>query len=168
MPELKASMSELKPLVFEHLVQINDEINPLIEPLTRLQLWRGLILRAEQPKLFTPWLESFELFPQTNGRLQRRLKFPQFSVEDQVSFKEGESLDFEVLNGADGLESKLTIRIEEPTTESLFLRFSYTVISENHHQDSPLKGAITEAYRHADQDTVFRIRQLAESGILDQ
>ena len=31
---------------FSHLIQINDPFNPLIDPLSREQLWRGLVLRA--------------------------------------------------------------------------------------------------------------------------
>ena len=37
---------------FEHLIEINDPLNPLIDPLSVDQLWRGLVLRAESPKLF--------------------------------------------------------------------------------------------------------------------
>lgn len=37
---------------FEHLIQINDPSNPLVESLTREQLWEDLVLRAEQPQLF--------------------------------------------------------------------------------------------------------------------
>jgi hypothetical protein len=36
-------------LNFEHLIQINDPLNPLLENMTRDQLWEGLVLRAEQP-----------------------------------------------------------------------------------------------------------------------
>ncbi|MHA0111691.1 AtaL-like protein, partial [Klebsiella pneumoniae] len=39
---------------FNHLIQINDPLNPLIDSLTREQLWRGLVLRAESPRLFMP------------------------------------------------------------------------------------------------------------------
>ena len=31
---------------YEHLVQINDPLNPLLDTLTREQLWAGLVLRA--------------------------------------------------------------------------------------------------------------------------
>lgn len=160
-------MSDLQPLLFEHLVQINDASNPLIEPISRLQLWQGLVLRAEQPKVFMPWLDRFELMPQEDGTLERLLHFGEFIVHDRISFQSTQSVIFEILNGADGLESKMVMSIEEPTADALFVRFTYRVLSENHHDESPLKGAITEAYRHADQDTVFRIRQLVDSGVLE-
>jgi hypothetical protein len=37
---------------FEHLVEINDPLMPLLTELTREQLWRGLVLRAEDPTQF--------------------------------------------------------------------------------------------------------------------
>ena len=46
---------------FQHLVEINDPLNPLIDTLTRDQLWRGLVMRAESPKLFIPWLDECKL-----------------------------------------------------------------------------------------------------------
>ena len=33
---------------YEHLVQINDPLMPLLDTLTRNQLWQGLVLRAEE------------------------------------------------------------------------------------------------------------------------
>jgi hypothetical protein len=43
---------------FEHLIQINDPENPLIDPLHRDQLWQGLLYRVENPVPFLPGLES--------------------------------------------------------------------------------------------------------------
>ena len=43
---------------FEHLVQINDPLMPLLEPLSREQLWRGLVRRAEEPTRFVLGLEA--------------------------------------------------------------------------------------------------------------
>ena len=37
---------------FEHLVEINDPLMPLLTELTREQLWRGLVLRADDPTRF--------------------------------------------------------------------------------------------------------------------
>ena len=31
---------------FEHLIQINDPLMPLLDTLSREQLWRGLVLRV--------------------------------------------------------------------------------------------------------------------------
>ncbi|HVE88597.1 MAG TPA: AtaL-like protein, partial [Burkholderiaceae bacterium] len=42
---------------FEHLIQINDPLMPLLDTLTREQLWRGLVMRAEEPTQFVLGLE---------------------------------------------------------------------------------------------------------------
>lgn len=43
---------------FEHLIEINDILNPLAEVITRRTLWRGLVLRAESRKLFVSYLDD--------------------------------------------------------------------------------------------------------------
>ena len=48
---------------FVHLIEINATDNPLIDPLSRDQLWRGLVLRAERPTLFVLALDHV---PQQN------------------------------------------------------------------------------------------------------
>ena len=42
---------------FEHLIQINDPLNPFVESMTREQVWEGLVLRVEQPQLFVIGLD---------------------------------------------------------------------------------------------------------------
>ena len=46
-----------RPMRFEHLVQINDPLMPLLTEVSRAQLWRGLVLRAEDPAQFVVGLE---------------------------------------------------------------------------------------------------------------
>lgn len=63
--------------------------------------------------------------------------------------------------------SRLTIRIEQPEPQSLFLRFIY----ESDDADGSEPDAITDAvrrraYEAADLDMVARIRELVEDGAL--
>jgi hypothetical protein len=44
-------------LHFEHLIEINNPLNPLIEPLSVEQVWHGLMYRVEEPTVFLPGLE---------------------------------------------------------------------------------------------------------------
>ena len=46
---------------FTHLVEINMPDNPLVMKITREQLWRGLVLRAERPTLFVMGLMRAKL-----------------------------------------------------------------------------------------------------------
>ena len=52
---------EAAVLNFEHLIQINDPLNPLVDSLTPEQLWEGLVLRAEQPQLFVLGLDTCDI-----------------------------------------------------------------------------------------------------------
>ena len=45
-------------LKFEHLIEVNDLANPLLTPLTREELWFGLLCRAEDARAFLPGLEA--------------------------------------------------------------------------------------------------------------
>jgi len=69
---------------FEHLVKINDPLNPLIEPLTREQVWEGLLLRAEQPQVFMSHLEAARIVARGNACLASELDFGSFKVRDRA------------------------------------------------------------------------------------
>ncbi|HVF35264.1 MAG TPA: SRPBCC family protein [Candidatus Saccharimonadia bacterium] len=155
------------PLHFEHLVQINDARDPRVTPLTRDQLWRGLVLRAEFPKTFVPWLDACEI-EHAGADLLRTLRFGAQVVHDRVSFDAMQQVSFETLDQGDDRAFRMNMRIEEPAPGALFVRFTYDARSPEHSADDPHSGAIKEAYRLADIDTVFRIRQLADSGVLDE
>jgi len=71
---------------FNHLIVINDPLNPLIEPLTRNRLWQGLVLRAEQPMRFVPHLDQCDLLQRTGDVLQRELRYGTLVIRDEVTF----------------------------------------------------------------------------------
>lgn len=165
--ELATAGAEDAPLRFEHLVQINDPRDERVESLSRPQLWRGLLLRAQTPQLFIPWLDSAEIESADDGSLTRTLRFGDYEVHDRVSFA-APAVHYEILDARTDSHFSLTMRIEEPSPEMLFVRFTYEAMSVDHHAQSPLGDMVKGAYRMADEDTVFRIRQLAASGVLDE
>lgn len=148
-------------------MQINDARDPRVTPLTRDQLWRGLVLRAEFPRTFVPWLDACEV-EHAGADLLRTLRFGAQIVHDRVVFDAKELVSFETLDQGDDRAFRMSMRIEEPAPGALFVRFTYDARSPEHSADDPHSGAIKEAYRLADIDTVFRIRQLADSGLLDE
>lgn len=154
-------------LRFEHLVQINDPRELRIEPISREQLWRGLQLRACTPRLFIPWLDDARIDNADDGTLRRLLRFGDYEVHDRVRFDDDAAVHYDVEAAASGTHFSLTMRIEAPQPGALFVRFTYTAQSADHHAHSPLSELVRGAYRQADEDTVLRIRQLAASGALD-
>jgi hypothetical protein len=161
-----------KSMRYEHLVQINDPLMPLADELTREQLWRGLVLRAEDPTQFVLGLENATIRGRTEGadtiELARTLDFGSFTVDDRVLLIDGERTEIHIAAGATWPASTMTITIEEPAPQLLFLRFVYELQEEASADDiDRVARALREqAYEKSDLDTVVRIRQLAEQGVL--
>ena len=149
---------------FEHLVQINDPLQPLLTEVSRAQLWRGLVRRAERPAEFTPGLAGAAIEQRVDepGRLRlvRTLDFGSFQVRDRVLLTADGVSVTEVEAAAGYPASRLTIRIEEPAAGSLFLRFTYEAEEEPGRDpfDALARRLREQAYRSADIDTVWRIR----------
>ncbi|MCX8113862.1 MAG: DUF1857 family protein [Burkholderiaceae bacterium] len=157
---------------FEHLVQINDPRIPLLDPLTREQLWRGLVRRAEEPTLFVLALEKATVHAREQlgdaVELVRTLDFGAFTVDDRVRLYPLDRTETRTAATPRWPASRLTIRIEEPEPEALFLRFTYE--SDEAEADGGLDALAAtlrkRAYESADLDTVQRIRELARRGEL--
>lgn len=150
---------------FEHLIQINDPANPLLVSLTRQQVWTGLLQRVENPMLFLPGLEDCTILERCDTHLLRALRFSaETIIHDRVVVETLQSVHFEILPGAHGSGSSLHIRIEEPTSKQLFLRFTYQSKlgeSTDASEDQAYAGYIKSAYQQSDIDTVGIIRNLA-------
>lgn len=154
---------------FEHLVEINDLANPLIEVLTRAQLWRGLVMRAESPKTFMPYIDRCVITQIDALSMSRVLHFGEFVVEDIVTLTPMECLRCDIKAQGDIAPSSLRMQIEEPAPDHLFVRFTYEM-QDNEVDDA--ESNMVDKYRHsayqeADIDTIRMIRELAETGRLD-
>lgn len=154
---------------FSHLVIINDPLNPLIDPLTVEQVWRGLVLRAEKPQMFVPWLDACTITSRSDKELVRELRFGKVLIRDHVTFHPPTQVQYHVPAQNDIPLSSLSMRIEIPQEGVLVVRFEYA-------DDSPDTEGTPEdfynefrrsAYQEADIDTIRLIRELAAQGRLD-
>ncbi|MCG2585090.1 SRPBCC family protein [Massilia sp. TS11] len=154
---------------FEHLIEINDPLNPLMDTITREQLWRGLVLRADQPTLFMPHLDRCEIGARAEGSFGRRLHFGELVIEDTVYLRPLEEVRYEVPAQGEIPASHMTMAIEMPAAGRLFVRFRY-----DDGQAAAADGATAmyedfkrSAYQEADIDTIRILRELAAAGKLD-
>ncbi|SFC70429.1 SRPBCC family protein [Massilia yuzhufengensis] len=154
---------------FEHLIEINDPLNPLMDTMTIEQLWRGLVLRAESPTLFVPHLDECTIGERASGSFARRLRYGDLVIEDVVHLTPLKEVRFEVPAQGDIAASNLRMLIEAPGDAMLLVRFCYDD-GQGEHTD-PANAMYDDfkrsAYQEADIDTVRILRQLAGEGKLD-
>jgi len=153
---------------FEHLIEINDPLNPLLDALTIEQLWSGLVLRAESPKLFVPQLDEAIIDERTENSFRRRLRYGQLVIEDRVRLEPLQRVVYDVPAQGEITASTLTMTVEQPTLDTLFVRFQY---DDGHDAETDAANAMYDefkrsAYKEADIDTVGMIRELATQGRL--
>src|SRR5437899_168125 len=110
---------------FAHLIEINDLLNPLIDTLTREQLWRGLVLRAEAPKIFMPHLDESLITARTDSGMARELHYGDLVIRDTVQLTPLQQVLYLVPVQAEIPASSLAMTIEEPQPGALFVRFEY-------------------------------------------
>ena len=153
---------------FAHLIEINAADNPLIAPLSREQLWRGLVLRAERPTLFVLALDACEITGRSENGISRTLQFGKLIIHDEVHFSPQQHVQYHVPKQNDIPASDLTMTIEEPAAGALFVRFEY----DDHQSSSDDAEAEfynnfrRDAYKESDIDTIRKIRELATEGHL--
>jgi hypothetical protein len=154
---------------FNHLVEINDPANPLIEPLSREQVWRGLLLRAEDPMPFVIGLDECRIVERTPLGMARELVFGSLIVRDQVSIDTMKSVRYDTHAQDEMPAATLVMSIEEPTPGALFVRFEYDSGTAPETLD-PMSQMYDDfrrnAYEEADIDTIRKIREMAALGQL--
>ncbi len=154
---------------FQHLVVVNDPFEPLLDVLTREQLWCGLVLRAGEPMRFIPWLDACTIVARSPDGMSRELQFGKLIVRDRVSWFAPTHIRYDTQPAADMPAASLTMRIEEPQPGMLLVRFEYDDGKADTLEpaDEKYNDYLREAYRQTDIDTISLIRQLAEQNQLD-
>lgn len=158
-------------LNYEHLVQINDPLNPMLETISREELWQGLVLRAEQPQLFVMGLDDCRIVSRAGDVFERELHYGPALVRDQVTLIERNSVRYDIAATSEHVGGSLTMTIEQPDELQMFVRFQYrTTLPEVDATDTANPALTSEiiksAYREADIDTIRTIRQMAQAGRL--
>ncbi|MDD2885764.1 MAG: SRPBCC family protein [Dechloromonas sp.] len=153
---------------FEHLIAINDPNNPLVLPLSRQQIWQGLLHRVDNPRPFLPGLESCTLLERSATMLKRRLVFGPAVIEDHVTLVDQHAVCFAIQPSEQHAGGSLTITIEEPASQHFFLRFAYvtTLGVQANSEDAAYIDYVKSAYQQSDLDCVRLIRTLAADGEL--
>jgi hypothetical protein len=155
-------------LHFEHLIEINDPLDPSLEPLTADQLWQGLVLRAREPAEFMLGLDRALILAEVDNVLQRELHFGAARIRDTVTLTPKREVQYDTHATAEHAGGSLTMTIEQNDAAGLFVRFIYntTMADVEPGGDSRYADIVCSAYHEADVDTVRKIRELASLGRL--
>lgn len=146
---------------FEHVVVVNDPQNPLVEDLSREQLWFGLLCRVENPAPFLPGLEGCQVLERWPDGMLRELDFGSLQIRDRVTIDPMISVNFEAEQCAQHAGGSLNIRIEEPGKGQLVLRFTYQTTQPDTEDGSTMyANLVKSAYEQSDIDTVRVIREI--------
>ncbi|MBB6095739.1 hypothetical protein HNQ60_004630 [Povalibacter uvarum] len=151
------------PFRHEHLVRIND---PTIERsmwLTRRQLWNGLRHTVLSPQAMDESIDEASVIENADGTLQREIRRGPTTATDEVRLVTGHSLTICADSRGQFCGSTLTIRIEEPAPEMLFVRFTYEVVGIDDECTEEEDNARRSAYQAYDIERVREARLHARS-----
>ena len=145
----------------EHIVRINDPANIAGTWLTREQLWAGLQYTVLAPQLVDESIDSASIEEIVPGKLRRKIRRGHCATSDEVELVPSESLRIRADASSAFAGSTLTIRIEEPAPQMLFVRFTYDVCGLAEVRDEQEDSARCSAYQCFDIERVRQARRYA-------
>jgi hypothetical protein len=127
------------------------------------------VLRAESPKLFVPAPGRMHHRRTQRQRLPPPLRYGELVIEDRVVLDPMRQVRYQVAAQQEISESSLTMTIETPTADTLYVRFQY---DDGHDAATDAANAMYDefrrsAYQESDIDTIRVLRDLAQQGRLD-
>ncbi|HTJ15694.1 MAG TPA: AtaL-like protein [Steroidobacteraceae bacterium] len=149
----------------EHIVRINDPANAAGAWLTRAQLWAGLQHTVLAPELLDESIDSASIEEIVPGRLRREIRRGRCAINDEVELVPNESLRIRADAAGAFAGSTLTIRIEEPAPEMLFVRFTYDLCGLEEVRDEQEDTARCSAYHDSDVERIRQVRRFAMHGL---
>ena len=148
-----------QPLHHEHIVRINDPANLGGAWLTREQLWAGLQHTVLAPELLDESIDSASIQEIGPSRLRREIRRGRSATNDEVVLVPNESLQIRADASDSFGTSTLTIRIEQPAPEMLFVRFTYEVCGLEEARDQEEDSARCSAYHSSDIERIRQVRR---------
>ena len=154
-------------LEFEHLVQINDPDDASIKPLSRSELWDGLLLRARNPGRFNSAL-SCRVEHETSEGFVRFVQTGDVEFREEVTLSPQLKIETVTAGGEHPLFAQSITSIEEPRAGYLFVRFKYRRDLEDTGEGKMIGEHLKSAYFHTDIEAIALIRLLVEDQLLEQ
>lgn len=145
----------------EHIVRINDPENIVSPWLTREQLWRGLHDTIVRPEVLDRSIDTADVLEIAPGRLRRKIHRGSSCLADEVECRINDSLTIRADAAGSFAGSTLTIRIEEPAPEALFVRFTYEICGLSDTREEDEDQARRSAYHASDIERIRQVRKFS-------
>jgi Domain of unknown function (DUF1857) len=147
----------------ERTIKINDD--PTEPPLTRSLVWRGLMMKAENPMPFVPVISSCRIVERRGDQLVREIVDRGDPITERVTFFPQRMVRFERLSGR--VLGTILNEIIEDDDGDLALRFTFTLAVEGVAAGSAAErefvGEMEQGYLMAVAATLKAMRQLAKA-----
>lgn len=145
----------------EHLIRINDPSLALEAWLTRAQLWNGLLHTVFEPQEFDESIDAVSIEEILPGKLRRRIRRGPLTLTDEVELIDNDRLHIDADPAGVFAGSRIEIRIEEPDTDMLFVRFIYEIQGLPVIRDEQEDHARRAAYQASDLERIRLVRRHA-------
>ena len=111
------------------------------------------------PELLDESIDSASIQEIGPSRLRREIRRGRSATNDEVELVPNESLQIRADASGAFAGSTLTIRIEEPAPEMLFVRFTYEVCGLEEARDQEEDSARCSAYHSSDIERIRQVRR---------
>jgi len=145
----------------EHLIRINDPSDTGRRWLTRTQLWNGLLRTILEPQILDESIDSASVEEIAPGRLRRRIQRGALILADEVEVLDEDALRIVADSAGAFAGSCMTMQIEEPDREILFVRFTYEIYGLPEIRNEEEDNARCSAYRVFDTERIRQVRMYA-------
>ncbi|MBN9204400.1 SRPBCC family protein [Methylibium petroleiphilum] len=152
---------------YEHLLQVTDPADPRVPPMSRAELWRGLLVRVESPQQFPLGPDRCEARAGAHaGERRRSVHFGALRFEDTVQLEPEQRIVFTPEPHEGAAPVRLTVTLEEPAPGALFLRFVYETDDAGSAEEKALQGYRQQAWLELDRDMLRTLREWQAQGRL--
>lgn len=149
-------------------VSVNAGRAPDEPPVSRGQLWKGLVLKAENALPFVAAMTQCEILEQTEGGFIREIVLRGERMKERITFDPQNSVKFERLSGS-ALGTILNEILEDPAN-GLQLRFTFSIepqgVAPGSQEEKDFRAMMEKDYLTAVQATVNAVRRLVKEGQL--
>lgn len=149
-------------------VPVNTGRQPEDPALTRGQIWKGLVLKAENALPFVAAMTHCKVLDRSKNGLVREIVLRGETMKERITFNPEKSVKFERLSGK-AMGTILNEILEDPK-EGLQLRFTYTLelqgIKAGSAEENTFRQTMEKDYLTAVEATVNAIRRLVKEGRL--